>query len=199
MARLGAANEQDASAAEVPRLRAVEGVGATMSERADTPRTAAGQRWWKALGGLPDDGAYIAAIEAEAAADSLRSVEPAAAEPPDQPPWAHPYESKGESMACIHCGWVGSYAHTAAFYQKWVFPALRAAQPPRGSANASENSLPDRPIDPNIALNRPMPLGGSLTATEPPLYCDHGRPIGPPCSECAAGLTATEPPDRGEP
>ena len=45
-----------------------------------------------------------------------------------QPPWDHPYESADQSMACRHCGWVGSYAHTAEFYQKWVFPALSGVQ-----------------------------------------------------------------------
>ncbi len=40
-------------------------------------------------------------------------------------PWDHPYElASGGGNACIHCGFIGSYAHTEAFYRKWVWPAL---------------------------------------------------------------------------
>ena len=45
-------------------------------------------------------------------------------------PWDHTYESGPDSMACITCGFVGSYAHTEQFYRKWVFPSLAAASEP---------------------------------------------------------------------
>lgn len=44
-------------------------------------------------------------------------------------PWSHPYEAHGDGL-CIHCGFVGSYAHTEEFYRKWVWPASRPAPAP---------------------------------------------------------------------
>lgn len=35
-------------------------------------------------------------------------------------PWDHPYDSD-EFNRCIHCGLIGSYAHTEEYYRKWVW------------------------------------------------------------------------------
>lgn len=128
---------------------------------ADEPRTAAGREWAKAMDcyhctqkiiriedeSWGDSVALREAYNAEAAERgtprSLSDSEP----PPATPPWDHPYESDAmsRSMTCIHCGWVGSYAHTAEFYQKWVFPALQPPQP----ALPSDAMQPATPKPPN--------------------------------------------------
>ena len=33
-------------------------------------------------------------------------------------PWDHPYETSTPDTPCIHCGFIGSFAHTAEF---WVY------------------------------------------------------------------------------
>lgn len=155
-----------------------------MNQRADTPRTAAGRAllhrvWPKPEGFLAD----LLAIEAEAAADSLRSVGPAAAEP-------HHFTD-----GCLQR------------YQEHVtaLDPERAAQPPRGSANASENSLPD-PLaeairliedepgfDHGITLDGGDEFGAGMQSAPDGLWIQK-QPILTRLRELAGGsLTATEP------